>query len=159
ILLCLVEAVDLVEEEDRAPAGSPEALARPREHLAHVLHRRRHGRQLLERGTRRRGDDPRERRLPTAGRAVEDGGADPVLLDRQPQRRPFAEDMGLADEVAEARRPQPLRERRDLAGSSVGGVGEKVTHVRSMLRPVSASVADSWSGASYERIAETFASI
>src|SRR6185437_13235412 len=32
-------------------------------------------------------------------------------------------------------------------------------HVRSMLRPVSASVADSWSGASYERIAETFASI
>jgi SAM-dependent methyltransferase len=41
----------------------------------------------------------------------------------------------------------------------VGGVGEEVTHDRSMLRRVSGSVADTWSGASYERIAETFTAI
>ena len=67
--------------------------------------------------------------------------------------------MLLADEVAEARRPQPLRERRDLPGAGVRGIGEEVTHDLSMLRRVSKSVADTWSGASYECIAETFASI
>ena len=65
--------------------------------------------------------------------------------------------MRLADELVERRRPQPLRERRDLARVPVGGVGEEVTHDRSMLRRV--SVADSWSGASYERMAETYAPI
>ena len=53
VLLRLVEAVDLVEEEDRAPAARAEPLPRPREHLAHVLHRRRDRRQLLERGAGR----------------------------------------------------------------------------------------------------------
>ena len=37
VLLGLVEAVDLVEEEDRAPPRRAEALAGAREHLAHVL--------------------------------------------------------------------------------------------------------------------------
>ena len=41
----------------------------------------------------------------------------------------------------------------------VGGIGEEVTHGLSMLRSVCDSVAESWSGASYERIAETFAPI
>jgi SAM-dependent methyltransferase len=41
----------------------------------------------------------------------------------------------------------------------VGGVGEEVSHDGSMLGHVSGSVADTWSGASYERIAETFAAI
>ena len=103
VLLRLVEAVDLVEEEDRAPAGRAEPLPRPREHLAHVLHRRRHRRQLLERRAGRGGDDPRERRLPAAGRAVQDRGVDAVLLDRAPQRRALAEDVLLADELAERR--------------------------------------------------------
>lgn len=42
---------------------------------------------------------------------------------------------------------------------AVGGVGEEVTHDVSMLRHVTGSAADTWSGASYERIAETFAPI
>jgi SAM-dependent methyltransferase len=65
----------------------------------------------------------------------------------------------LPDELVEGRRPQPLRERRDLARVLVGGVGEEVAHEGSMLPAVAGSVADSWSGASYERIAETFAPI
>jgi ubiquinone/menaquinone biosynthesis C-methylase UbiE len=65
----------------------------------------------------------------------------------------------LADELAEGRGSQPLRERRDLPRVLVGGVGEEVAHEGSMLTRVTGSVADSWSGASYERIAETFAPI
>lgn len=67
--------------------------------------------------------------------------------------------MLLADELVEARRSQPLRERRDLAGAGVRGIGEEVTHGLSMLRRVSGSAAETWSGASYERLAETFALI
>lgn len=107
---------------------------------------------------------------------------DAVLLDRAPQRRAFAEDVRLADELAQRRRPQPLRERRDLTRVLVGSVREEVTHDLSMLRyvrrldgararsegaglagavagNVSGSAAETWSGASYERIAETFAPI
>lgn len=84
---------------------------------------------------------------------------DAVLLDRAPQRRPFAENVALTDELGEGRRPQPLRQRRNVPGAGVRGVGEEVAHDLSMLRRVTASVADFWSGASYERIAETFAPI
>ncbi len=67
--------------------------------------------------------------------------------------------MGLADELAERRRPQPLGQRRDLSRVLIRGVGEEVAHGLSMLRRVSGSSADTWSGASYERMAETFAAI
>lgn len=82
---------------------------------------------------------------------------DAVLLDRAAKRGALTEDVRLADELAQRLRPQALREGRDLARVAVGGVREEVTHDLSMLRRVSA--ADTWSGASYERIAETFAPI
>jgi SAM-dependent methyltransferase len=84
---------------------------------------------------------------------------DSILRDRLPQRRALTEDVLLSHEVAEGRRPQPLRERRDVAHMLVGGVGEEVAHHVSMLRRVTGSAADVWSGASYERLAETFAPI
>jgi len=84
---------------------------------------------------------------------------DTVLLDRAPQRGALAEDVSLAHELAESHRPEPLSERRDLACVTVGGVGEEVTHAPSMLGGVTGSAAETWSGASYERIAETFAPI
>src|SRR6185503_20596726 len=43
------------------------------------------------------------------------------------------------DEVREARRPEPLRERCDLARSAVGGFGEEVAHDPSMLRAMAAT--------------------
>ena len=58
------------------------------------------------------GDDARERRLAGARRPVEDHRADPVLRDRQPQRRALAEHLLLADELVERPRPQAQRERR-----------------------------------------------
>jgi SAM-dependent methyltransferase len=86
---------------------------------------------------------------------------DAILLDRPAQRRAFAEDVRLTYEIVEGGRPQPLRERRDVMRVAVGRVGEEVAHDRSMLRRVTGtgSAADIWSGASYERIAETFAPI
>ena len=84
---------------------------------------------------------------------------DAVLLDRAPQCRAFAEDMRLADELAERRRSQPLGQRRDLSRVLIRGVREEVAHDPSMLGRVSGSTAETWSGASYERIAETFAAI
>ena len=61
---------------------------------------------------------------------------DAVLLDRAPQRRALAEDMRLADELAEGLGPQPLGQRRDVACVPVGRVGEEVAHDGSMLRRV-----------------------
>ena len=119
----------------RRPPVPSRSRAR-REHLAHVLHRRRHCRQLLERGARRRGDDPRERRLPAAGRPEEDRRADPVLRDRRTERRPLAEDVHLPDELVERPRPQPLRERRQLARPPLRRFREEVAHAGSMLRSV-----------------------
>jgi len=84
---------------------------------------------------------------------------DAVLLDGAAEGRSLAEDVHLSDELAEARRSEPLRQGRDLAGPRVGSVREEVTHDGSMLPRVPGSVADTWSGASYERIAETFAPI
>lgn len=69
--------------------------------------------------------------------------------------------MLLADELGQVGRPQPLRERRDLAAAAVGGVGKEVSHEGSMLRRMTGtgSAADVWSGSCYERMAETFAPI
>ena len=62
VLLRLVEAVDLVEEEDRRPAaGAP--LAGAGDHLAHLGAAGLHGGQLLEGGVGVLGGEPRERRL------------------------------------------------------------------------------------------------
>ena len=64
VLLRLVEAVDLVEEEDRRAARCRRAGRAPAAITARTsATRRRHGRELLERGAGRLGDDPRERRL------------------------------------------------------------------------------------------------
>jgi SAM-dependent methyltransferase len=71
----------------------------------------------------------------------------------------LTEHVLLADEFAERRRSKPLREGGNLAAAAVGGVREKISHDASMLRRVTGSTADVWSGATYERLAETFAPI
>ena len=110
VLLRLVEAVDLVEEEDRrAPRVAP--LARPRDHLADLRPPRVDGRELLEGGVGVLGGHPRERRLAGARRAVEDHRVRVAGLDRRAQRRALAEQVLLADEVVERARPHPRRER------------------------------------------------
>lgn len=83
---------------------------------------------------------------------------DAILPDREPQGRAVAEDVLLPDELAQTLRAKPLGERRHIVDAPVGSVGKEVAHEASMLRRVTGA-ADVWSGASYERIAETFAPI
>jgi SAM-dependent methyltransferase len=80
-----------------------------------------------------------------------------ILLDRVPQGGALAEHVLLPDELGQGRRSKPLGQRRNLAAARVRRVREEVTHDLSMLPRVSG--AEVWSGASYERIAETFAPI
>ena len=72
VLLRLVEAVDLVEEEHRALAVRPRALLGLRDRLADVLHPGRHRRHLDEGGLRRPREEPGQGRLPGAGRPPQD---------------------------------------------------------------------------------------
>ena len=134
VLLRLVEAVDLVQEENRAPARAAETLACAGEHLADVLDRRGDGGELLELGARGLGDDAGERRLAGARRPVEDRGANPVLGDREPQGGVLAEHVLLPDELVEASRPEPLCERRRCAHALGSRIREEIPHAASMLR-------------------------
>ena len=134
VLLALVEAVDLVEEEDRARPVRAEPVAGALEDTAHVVDAGGDGGELLEHGARGLGDDSRERRLADSGRAVEDHRRRPVALDREPERRSVGEHVPLADELVERARADALRERRRLALVRRGGIGEEVGHAMSVGR-------------------------
>ncbi len=122
VLLSLVEAVDLVEEEDRALTALAEPLAGAFDDLADVLHPRGDRRQLLARPGRRVGDRQCEGRLAGAGRPPEDRRRQPVLFDEPSQRAARADQVILADDVVDraraeaggerSRRPQPRLRRR-----------------------------------------------
>ena len=103
VLLRLVEAVDLVEEEDRPLPVRSEPLARPREDAAHVGDTRRHGREILEGGAGRPGDDAGKGRLATP-------------------RRPHHEHEGAAWQPA-AEHPVQVRHPRRIAQSGGGACG------------------------------------
>ena len=155
VLLRLVEAVDLVEEEDRPASAAAKPLTCAREHLTHVRDRRLYRRQLLELGARLLGDDPCERRLPGARWAVEDQRRHPVLLDREPQGAAGSDHVLLAREIVERRRSQALGERRRRVQPPPRSLAEEVTHAESMLWDMS----DAWGASTYERLSANFAHI
>ena len=111
VLLRAVEAVDLVEEQDRPLALLAEAAPGPLDDLAHVLHARGHRRQRLERLARRAGHEAGDRGLAGSGRAPEDHRREAVGLDQHPQRLPRAEQLPLTDDLVEVAGPQPGRQR------------------------------------------------
>ena len=112
VLLGAVEAVDLVDEEDRAPVVGHEAAARVLDDGAQVLHRAGHGGDLDELAARVRRDDVREGRLAGSGRAVEDHAREHVVLDGRAQPRPLAHRLLLADVLIERGRAHAHGERR-----------------------------------------------
>src|SRR5664280_2909835 len=150
VLLGLVEAVDLIEEQHRLPAAGVAPVGRPLDHRAHLRAPRLHGAQLLERRARARGHHPRERRLARAGRTVEHHRVRVALLDRRAQGRARAEQVRLADELLDALRAHPHGERacrcaarRPVGTPPVGGptallarriLVEEGVHQRSILR-------------------------
>ncbi len=128
VLLRLVEAVDLVDEEDRAAAVSSQPVPCARHHRADIVHPRGHGRQLLEGGSGRLRDDARERGLPDARRAVDDERGQAVLGDSEPKRGALTEYVLLAHQLVECARPKPRRQRRVRGLQLLRGVGEEVSH-------------------------------
>ena len=111
VLLCLVEAVDLVEEEDRALAARVEPVPCAVDHRPHLGPARVHRGGLLERRPSVHREQPGERGLARARRPVQDHRVRPALLERRPQRRPSAEQVLLADELPERCRPHARGER------------------------------------------------
>jgi len=117
VLLGLVEAVDLVEEEDRRLSRALLPVLGALEHGAHLGATGLHRALLFEGRAGPGGDDARERRLAATGRAEEDHGVRATLLDRPPQGRAGVEQMLLSDELRQRRRAHPRGERRCGAGA------------------------------------------
>ncbi len=116
VLLRLVEAVQLVDEEDgglrRAAAGVGEDFAQLRD----VGH---HGVDADEAAFRLAGDDLGEAGFAAAGRAVEHEAAEAVAGDEARQEVAGLEDVGLARDLRQAARPHASGER--LMGGRLGG--------------------------------------
>jgi hypothetical protein len=108
VLLRLVQAVDLVDEEQRAQSRPARGLDR----LADLGHPRRHRRERYEPGIRLLAEDPGQRRLAAAGGTPEDDRGQRAPLEQGVQRPPGGEERLVADHVLEAARAHALRERR-----------------------------------------------
>src|SRR2546429_831302 len=110
VLLCPVEAVDLVAEQDRAASFVLETLLRQLDDLAHAGH------PLGDRGKRLEvtigvaRDQAGEGRLARAGRAPEDARPHVAAPDQLAQRLPGAEQVLLAEKLLERLRPHPSRQ-------------------------------------------------
>ena len=126
VLLRLVEAVDLVEEEDRALAPLAEAVAGPLERVADVLHAGAHRAELLEGLAGVGGDGLGQGRLAGARRPPQDHRRQPVALDEGPQGLARPEQLVLADDVVEGAGPQARGEGRVSGQRLLRGGGEEV---------------------------------
>ena len=119
-------------------AAAAAALARPRDHLAHLGAPGLDRRELLEGRVGVRGEHPRKRRLPRPRRPVEDHRVRLAGLDRGPQRRATAR--------AGARWPtncSSVRGRMRAASGSVGGRaggGRAARPGTSNSRPIARSI-------------------
>src|SRR5205823_8021563 len=105
VLLCPVEAVDLVADQDRAASFVLETLLRQFDDLAHAGHPLRDRGERLEVTIGVVRDQAREGRLARAGRAPEDARPHVATPDQLAQRLPGAEQVLLAEKLLEPRRP------------------------------------------------------
>ena len=120
VLLGAIEAVDLVDEQERGLAGAPPRL-RLLVDLAQIGHARHHGGQLDQRLIEAPGEQPGERGLAGAGRAPQDDRAELAAGEHAPERRVGAEQMVLADQLVEGLRAQPIGERLPDRGAGAPG--------------------------------------
>ena len=123
VLLALVEAVDLVDEQDRAASLEREPLLglgdRPAD-LGDARHDRRHGPELGADGV---GEEARERRLAGAGRAPQQEAREVAPRDRSAERAAIADEVALADELLERPRAHARGQRLPLGRRSEQGFG------------------------------------
>ena len=122
VLLGLVEAVDLVDEEDRSPARPLELLPGLFDDLPDLLDPGEHRRKGDEVGLRLAGDDLGQGGLAGARRPPEDHGKEAVLLDGLAQQPSLFQDVGLTHIFLEGFRPHPVRQGAGIFQSLIGGV-------------------------------------
>ena len=114
VLLSLVEAMDLIDEQDGPLIGEPAQLARLFDELAQLRHPAGDGGHSSEPCLRMLRADRRERRLARAGRPPEDHRRQLSCVDRLPQDAALADDVLLPDELVEVARSHPSSERLRL---------------------------------------------
>ena len=111
VLLGLVEAMDLVDEEDAAGAAGRQALAGFGDDGPDLDHAAHHGRERLEVGAHRRGQEAGEAGLAGAGRPPQQDGPEVAARHGLAERPPLADEVLLPDELVEGPRAHPGRER------------------------------------------------
>ena len=122
VLLRLVEAVDLIDEEDRRRRTGEEGIAAGLvDHFAHLFHPGTDGAEGEELAVQGLGDDAGEGGLSDPGRAPEDEGRQGTGLDHAPQDAAFTDQVLLADILLQGSGPHPFRKRGKITG--VGGIG------------------------------------
>ena len=109
-MLRLVEAVDLVDEDDGPESGLAPFLALAH-HVADLLYAARDRREVDELGLRHPRDDPGKRGLAGPRRSPENTATKPIGRDRTAQERAFRNDMLLPDKFVQRVCTHALRER------------------------------------------------
>ena len=107
ILLPLIEAVDLVNEQDRLLSVHAQQILRLVHRFFHIFFPRRRRIELPEFRTGRIGDHFCQRCLPCARRSVKNNGAQLIRLDRPVQQPSPPDDMFLADNFLQCLRTHP----------------------------------------------------
>ena len=127
VLLGAVEAVDLVDEQQRALAVAP-PLACRLEHAAQVGDAREHRRQGFKVQVGLLGQQAGDRRLAAAGRSPQDQRGELARRQHAAERALGAQQVVLSEDVRQRARPQPLGERHrgeriEQLGRHVSGTG------------------------------------
>ena len=112
VLLRLVEAVNLVDEQNRPPAGGAALQLGRRHDFADLLDAGEHRAELHEMRAGHLGDDAGQRGLAGPRRSPEDDRLQEVALDRLAQGHAGREDVLLTDHLVERPRPHSFGERR-----------------------------------------------
>ena len=107
VLLGLVEAVDLIDEQQRPLSRRREPVAGFAEDFPQFFHAAGHGAQLAEVAAGGPGQQAGERGLAGAGRAVEDHRTEAVGRQQPAEQFAFAQEVLLSDELVQRPRPHP----------------------------------------------------
>ena len=121
ILLCLVEAMNFVNEQQCRAAGVFEAVGRAAEDAAHLGDITFHATKTFKLTFSSIGDDLRKRSFTGAGRAIKDQRLNTIGLNGAPQQHPGFEDVLLPCVFFESARTHSGCERRlPLPGLAIG---------------------------------------
>ena len=110
VLLCLIESVNLVHEENRAAAHAPQAL-RIGHHRLDFLDPAQHRAERNKLAARRARDQVGQRRLPYPGRTPQDDRGEFVAFDLAAQRFIRTQNVILSDVIVQAVRAHALGQR------------------------------------------------